>query len=294
VANYQAELNALPLILTTSSWVKDAYARDGVSPGRMVVQPIGCDIDSFKPLPRDHPNVRAVRQTLGVADDEKLILTIGGDGASKGSQEMMAALAKIDSKYPKWRYVCKVWNQERTEKQNRVDLDLADELGIRHKVAYVDGVLSREFMPYLYNACDIYAGPSRQEGFGMPHVEAQACGKPVLSVDAMGIKETVVHGQTGYLARVARWIRITEGKVGPSEGYPERRVIKFAQPKLIAVRANAHDLADYVLRLLSDDDLAARMGAAARAHVEDHFDYRDVAKRVMGLVNERLPTALAA
>ena len=294
VANYQAELNALPLILTTSSWVKEAYARDGVSPDRMVVQPIGCDIDSFKPLPRDHPNVRAVRQTLGVADDEKLILTIGGDGASKGSQEMMAALAKIDSKYPKWRYVCKVWNQERTEKQNRVDLDLAGELGIRHKVAYVDGVLSREFMPYLYNACDIYAGPSRQEGFGMPHVEAQACGKPVLSVDAMGIKETVVHGETGYLARVARWIRITEGKVGPSEGYPERRVIKFAQPKLIAVRANAHDLADYVLRLLSDDDLAARMGAAARAHVEDHFDYRDVAKRVMGLVNERLPTALAA
>jgi starch synthase len=294
VANYQAELNSLPLIMTTSSWVKEAYGRDGVSPDRMVVQPIGCDVDSFKPLPRDHPSVMAVRQTLGVADDEKLILTIGGDGASKGSQEMMVALAKIDSRYPKWRYVCKVWSQERTEKQNRVDLALADELGIRRKVAYVDGVLSREFMPYLYNACDIYAGPSRQEGFGMPHVEAQACGKPVLSVDAMGIKETVVHGQTGYLARVARWIRIREGRVGPAEGYPERQVIHFAQPKPIAVRANTDDLAKYVLELLSDDDLAARMGAAARAHVEDHFDYRDVARSVMGLVSERLPTALAA
>ena len=92
-------------------------------------QPIGCDLNSFRPLPRTDPKVRAVRQTLGVADDEKLILTIGGDGASKGSQEMMAALAKIDAEYPKWRYVCKVWSQQRTEKQNKLDLATSGRTG---------------------------------------------------------------------------------------------------------------------------------------------------------------------
>lgn len=234
--------------------------------------------------------MRAVRQTLGVADDEKLILTIGGDGASKGSQEMMAALARIHAEYPKWRYVCKVWSQQRTQKQNKLDLEMAEELGIRQKVSYVDGVLSREFMPYLYNACDIYAAPSRQEGFGMPHVEAQACGKPVLSVDAMGIKETVVHQKTGYLARVAKWISITEGEAGEAAGYSEKRVVEFAEPKVIAVRANVDDLADYVLRLLTNDKMAARMGEAARAHVEKHFDYRAVAKRVVEVVGDRIMT----
>ncbi len=288
VANYQDELNSLPLILATSSWVMEAYVRDGVSADRMVVQPIGCDLASFAPMPRDDPKVRAVRDALGVADDEKLILTVGGDGASKGSREMMAALAKIDSRYPKWRYVCKVWSQQRTTAQNTEDLKLAEELGIRHKVSYVDGVLSREFMPYLYNACDIYAAPSRQEGFGMPHVEAQACGKPVLSVDAMGIKETVEHGRTGFLARVAEWVSISEGFAGPWAGYPDERIIKFDEPKVIAVRANVDDLAGYVLEMLSDDALAARMGAAARLHIEKHFDYRDVATRVAKLVNERV------
>ncbi|MCX8053281.1 MAG: glycosyltransferase family 4 protein [Armatimonadetes bacterium] len=294
VANYQDELNSLSLILTTSGWVKETYVRDGVSPDRMVVQPIGCDLDSFRPLPRDHRKVRAVRDVLGVPDNVKLILTIGGDAASKGAQEMMRALAMIDSEYPNWRYVCKVWNQERTAKQNALDLELAEELGIREKVSYVDGVLSREFMPFLYNACDIYAAPSRQEGFGMPHVEAQACGKPVLSVDAMGIKETVVHGETGFLARVAEWVAISEAEVDESAGYSEKRVVRFEEPKVVAVRADVEDLANYVLRLLVDDDLAMLMGRAGRSHVEANFDYRKVACSVLNLVREHLPTRLLA
>lgn len=289
VANYQKELNSLPLILATSKWVKETYIRDGVSADRLVVQPIGCDVEAFRPIPHADPRVHAVRESLGVADDEKMILTIGGDGASKGSQEMMHALARIDSEFSKWRYVVKVWNQPRTEKQNQMDLALAEELGIRHKVDYVDGVLSREFMPYLYNACDIYAAPSRQEGFGMPHVEAQACGKPVISVDAMGIKETVIHSETGYLARPAKWISITEGEVGPAIGYPETQTIKFPEPKVIAVRANIHDLEEQVMRLLTDDKLAARLGVAARAHVERSFDYRNVAAQVIDVIRDRLP-----
>ena len=294
VANYQKELNSLPLILTTSGWVREAYVRDGVSPDRMVVQPIGCDLESFRPLAPSHRKVRAVRDALGIPDDVRMILTIGGDGASKGSQEMMHALAMIDREFANWHYVCKVWNQPRAERQNALDLELAEELGIRHKVSYVDGVLSREFMPFLYNACDIYAAPSRQEGFGMPHVEAQACGKPVLSVDAMGIKETVVHGETGFLASVAEWISITEGEAGESAGYSEKRIIKFDEPKVIAVRAEVDDLARDVLRLLADDDLAARMGQAGRRHVEQNFDYRGVAHSVLNLVRERVPIRLPA
>jgi alpha-maltose-1-phosphate synthase len=291
VANYQDLLNSLPLILTTSQWVLDTYVRDGVSPKNMVSMPIGCDTDSFRPLPRHHQKVKAVRDALGVADDEKLILTIGGDGASKGSRETMRALAMVNRRFKKWRFVCKVWFQERTEKQNRLDMELAEELGIRDKVSYIDGVLSREFMPYLYNACDLYAGPSRQEGFGMPHVEAQACGKPVLSIDAMGIKETVVHGQTGFLANIADFVTLKEGIVDQTMGYAERGTVEFAEPKVIAVRANVEQLAEYAEQLLTDDDLAGRMGVAASAHARKDFDYRLLAKRLADVVRERVPMA---
>lgn len=294
VANYQDDLNSLPLILATSSWVLEAYIRDGVSSDRMEVQPIGCDTKSFVPMSKDHPKVRAIRESLGIADDEKFILTVGGDGASKGSQEMMRALAKINSQYPKWKYVVKVWKQDRTEKQNAFDLALAKELGIANKIQYVDGVLSREFMPYLYNACDIYAGPSRQEGFGMPHVEAQACGTPVLSVDAMGIKETVIHGETGFMAKVGKWISISEGEVGPDQGYPRKRVIKFKKPKVIALRADVDDLATYLLKMLSNDSMMAEMSTAAREHVVKNFDYLSVAKHVAELITERVLPTLSA
>lgn len=294
VANYQDELNSLRLVMTTSPWVTENYVRDGCHGDNMVVQPIGCDCDSFYPIPTDHAKVKIVRDALGVADDEILILTVGGDAASKGSQEMMQALAKVNSEFPKWKYVCKVWRQERTEVQNRIDLNLAEDLGIRDKVLYVDGILSREFVPYLYNACDIYAGPSRQEGFGMPHVEAQACGKPVLSVDAMGIKETVIHGETGLLARVGQYITISEADVGPGEGYSERRIVKFAEPKVIGMRANVDDLAEYVLKLMTDASLRNEMGRAARNHVETNFGYCDMARRVVGLLEDRVLMRRAA
>lgn len=288
VANYQNELNSLRLILATSGWVREAYIRDGVDPDLIAVQPIGCDTESFHPIGRDHPGVKAVRESLGVADPEKLILTIGGDGASKGSREMMMALAKVDRYYTNWRYVCKVWKQDRTERQTALDMALAEELGIRDRVRYVDGVLSRDYMPYLYNACDIYAGPSRLEGFGMPHVEAQACGKPVLSVDGMGIKETVVHGVTGLLARVSRWISISEAEVGPAQGYDHEYEVRFDTPKVVALRADVDDLAEYALRLLSDEAAAARMGEAACKHAREQFGYRAVAQRAVQLLEQRL------
>jgi len=47
-------------------------------------------------------------------------------------------------------------------------------------------------MPGIYNACDIFAMPTRElEMFGMAAVEAQACGKPVLASDHGGLRETV-------------------------------------------------------------------------------------------------------
>src|ERR1019366_2548066 len=142
-------------------------------------------------------------------DDQIMILTVGGDAASKGAQEVMQALALIDAQAPDWRYVCKVWAQPRTVQQNLLDLQLAAHLGIDKKVIYSTNVVSHNFMPYLLAACDIYAAPSRLEGFGMIQVEANACAKPVIAINAMAFLDTMVHGETAFLAKVAE-----ERKIG--------------------------------------------------------------------------------
>jgi glycosyltransferase involved in cell wall biosynthesis len=234
----------------------------------------------------DDPKVAAARASLGVPPGDLLLLTVGGDAASKGGREVMEALAMLGDEVPPWRYVCKVWPQPRTTVQNGLDQDLARDLGILDRVSFPTHQISRNLMPYLLSACDIYAAPSRLEGFGMPQVEAGACGKPVIGIRAMAMLDTLVHGETALLARVAREIRITETVLGPESGFqPGTRVI-FNQSRVADYRASSLDIAEYLNLLMNDPDLRARMGAAGRLRVTANYDYRAVARRLMEILSE--------
>jgi glycosyltransferase involved in cell wall biosynthesis len=281
-------LNDLPLILVTSNWVKEVYIRDGIKGDNIVVLPVGCDTDSFVPRCPDDLKVRSIREALGVSDGQIMILTVGGDAASKGAQEVMQALALIDAEAPDWRYVCKVWPQARTVEQNAIDLQLAADLRIDKKVIYSTNVVSHNFMPYLLAACDIYAAPSRLEGFGMIQVEANACGKPVIAIDAMAFLDTMVHGETAFLAKVAEERKITEAVFGEGHGIDDTHRIVFPSPRTAEYRASVPDIAKYLLALMKDSDLRQRMGAAGRKHVVELFDYRQVARRFVKIMSERL------
>jgi hypothetical protein len=69
VAAYQDVLNALPLILVTSNWVRETYIRDGLKGNNIEVLPVGCDTDNFAPRDREDPKVQAIREALGTAGD---------------------------------------------------------------------------------------------------------------------------------------------------------------------------------------------------------------------------------
>ena len=288
IANYQDVLNELPLILVTSNWVKEMYVRDGINGDKIEVLPVGCDTDTFKPYSKDDPKIIAVREALGIAPDELMILTVGGDAASKGGREVMQALAIIDKKVPKWKYVCKVWPQKRTSIQDASDEELAESLGIEKKVIYAVNTISRNFMPYLIGACDIYAAPSRLEGFGMPQVEAGACGKPVLSINAMGMLDTLVHGETALLAGVAQKIVVNEVILGAAAGFKEGHKVVFDTPRIVDYRADVPDIAKYMELLMNDASLRDRLGKAGHERVVANFDYRVVAKKFLRIMSERL------
>ena len=288
IANYQEILNDLPLILVTSQWVKDVYMRDGIKGDNIEVLPVGCDTDAFYPFNKDNPKVAVIREALGIDPDEIMVLTVGGDAASKGAQEVMQALAINNPKAPPWRYVCKVWPQERTELQNLADLKLAEQLGIKQNVIYTMNRVSRNFMPYLINACDIYAAPSRLEGFGMPQVEAGACAKPVIGIKAMGMLDTLIHGKTALLAEVAQEILMRETILGSESGFEERHRHTFVEPRTIDYRASVHDIANYLMDLMENPDLRNELGQAARERVVENYDYRKVAKRFVEIVEQKL------
>ncbi len=288
LANYREILDDLPLILVTSNWVKDVYIRDGLNGENISVLPVGCDTDTFIPREKNDPKIVAVREALGVSPDDLMILTIGGDASSKGAQEVMQAMSIIDAKVPDWKYVCKVWPQPRTEQQNLLDLQLATQLGIEKKVIYTTNIISRNFMPYLIAACDVYAAPSRLEGFGMIQVEANACEKPVLGINAMGLLDTMIHGETAYLANVATEIVVREVTVGKESGYEDGHHVVFKEPRTVDYRASVHDIANYMVDLLQSKEQRQQLGKAGRINAVKNFDYRVVAKSFVKIVQEKL------
>ena len=288
LANYREILDDLPLILVTSNWVKDVYIRDGLNGENISVLPVGCDTDTFIPREKNDPKIVAVREALGVLPDDLMILTIGGDASSKGAQEVMQAMSIIDAKVPDWKYVCKVWPQPRTEQQNLLDLQLATQLGIEKKVIYTTNIISRNFMPYLIAACDVYAAPSRLEGFGMIQVEANACEKPVLGINAMGLLDTMIHGETAYLANVATEIVVREVTVGKESGYEDGHHVVFKEPRTVDYRASVYDIANYMVDLLQSKEQRQQLGKAGRINAVKNFDFRVVAKSFVKIVQEKL------
>jgi starch synthase len=288
IANYREVLDALPLILVTSNWVKEVYIRDGIKGDNIEVLPVGCNTDLFRPYDKNDEKIAAVREGLGISPDELMILTVGGDAASKGAQEVLHALAMIDIKVPNWKYICKVWPQSRTKLQNLFDLQMVTELGFEKDVSYITDTTSRDFMPYLIAACDIYAAPSRLEGFGMPQVEAGACAKPVVSIKAMGMLDTLVHGQTAFLANVAQEIIANEVILGSESGFKEEHKVVFQSPRILEYRASVDDIAKHLMALMTDPALREKMGQAGRERVVNKFDYRIVAKRFVQIIHEKL------
>ncbi|MBI2515160.1 glycosyltransferase family 4 protein [Candidatus Wolfebacteria bacterium] len=299
VANYREILGSLPLVFTTSDWVRKTFERDGVSTKNFVTAYIGLDTELFQSIPKNDPRIKLIREMAGVKENEVMILTAGGDVTSKGAQEIFKALKIVDQEFSakggsasdgkNWKYVCKIWGGASADDHYKDEMALIEELGeSKDKVVYLEGSMSREFMPLLLNACDIYAAPSRLEGFGMIQVEAMACGKPVISINEMGPKETIIHGETGFLANVDSTVDLEKEWGYTSMGFEERQMIIFDKPKTFAYRANVDEIADYLLKLLTNPELREKMGKAGREHAVQNFEYHKIAREMTQEIKSRL------
>ncbi|MHB0858769.1 MAG: glycosyltransferase [Anaerolineae bacterium] len=130
---------------------------------------------------------------------------------------------------------------------------LAAEQRVAERVHFL-GFVPEEDMPALFRAVDLFAITSTCEVQSLPTLEAMATRLPVVAADAVALPEIVKHGLNGYL-------------VPPRE------------PQAVA---------DAVVRILLDRDMAARMGEAGYAIAREHnesrtFDrYEQLYRRLVG------------
>jgi len=79
------------------------------------------------------------------------------------------------------------------------ELDKIKQLAARHDNIEVLGFVDDKKLAELVGSCLANIYIPRQEDFGMTPLEAAAAGKPTIGVDDGGLRETIIHGQTGYL-----------------------------------------------------------------------------------------------
>jgi glycosyltransferase involved in cell wall biosynthesis len=104
----------------------------------------------------------------------------------------------------------------------------------------------------------------------------------------MGMLDTLVDGETAFLANVARQIVVDEVILGSESGFEDKHRVVFTKPRTVDYRANVQDIAVALKLLMTDEALRDKLGTAGRKRVVEHFDYRVVAKRFLDIMKDKL------
>ncbi len=209
-----------------------------------VVVPPGVDVERFRPLAADER--AAARRRIGLPETGRLVVSVSRLVPRKGMDVLVEAAARLAP--------------------DRPDLCVAiggsgrDRARLERLAARLDapvwflGRVADEDLPALDAAADVWAMLCRnrwlgleQEGFGIVFLEAAAAGVAQVAGRSGGAEEAVEHEVTGLV---------------------------LDRPADVVVAADA------LARLLDDDALRARLGAAARARAVSTFDYDLIARRL--------------
>jgi len=144
--------------------------------------PHGVDLTRFNPSISGD----AVRNRLNIRDTT-VILYVGRLEAHKGLQWFLKALSLIRNERKDIKIKAMIVGSGRERKNLET---FAKRLNVSDIVIFA-GRVSEEELPSYYAASDIFVIPSLYEGFGLPILEAQACGSPVIGSDCTAIAETI-------------------------------------------------------------------------------------------------------
>lgn len=245
-----------------SAFVRDSFIRSGAAPEKIVVVPNGVNTQVFNPDGPAYPLVtnktfrflfvggslkrkgvdlllEAYGKAFGPADDVCLIIK---DFGTRGLYMNLSYRSEIEAFMAQ---------PEHPEVLYLQDLDLAD-----------------TDMAALYRSCQVYVHPYRGEGFGMPILEALACGRPVMVPNAGPAPEFCPPAATTW---IPTWVQFEDSRDVGGVGLADYQPF-WNEPDV--------DALSQLLRqaYLHPEKLVAQ-GIAARKHAL-HYDWQQIALQV--------------
>ena len=239
-------------------YVRDIYVRSGVDPRKVRVIPLGVNPLLFNPRrrPARLPTSKSYR-----------FLFVGGAVLRKGFDVLLRAYTEEFTSDDDVSLVVKDFFYGGEAGR---DVRAARRRKGAPEILYSYGHTHFHDLGGLYTACDCYVHPYRSEGFGLPIVEAMACGLPVI-VTGWGASRDFCNDAVAYL------IPAEETRVPPAlwdRGLPTVGPPTWSEPDVTALRRTMR-------RVFENRDEASRKGARASAHVLGRFTWTRTVDQMM-------------
>lgn len=145
--------------------------------------------DSVRFTPAARLKLRSsARASLRLMDDTFAVLLIGNDWRNKGLPCLLEAVSKLPDSRLRLLIV--------GEDTPAAFLEMQQRLGMTGRVEYLP---PRADVEFYYAAADVYTGPSLEDSFSLPPLEAMSSGLPVIVSRASGVSEIIHHGEDGLI-----------------------------------------------------------------------------------------------
>ncbi len=243
-------------IIAVSDETRDDVLRHfDVNPDKVVIIPNGIDIDEYQPA--DSFDTLA---EYGIPQDLEYVLFVGRVTRQKGIIHLVRAIKDLD---PNIGVVLCAGQPDTEEIGREMTEGVTSVQKERDHVYWIPEMVSKRTAIELYSRAAVFCCPSVYEPFGIINLEAMACGTPVVASAVGGIKEVVVHNETGLLVLFEPDIHSSSGVLNPEQ---------FSQ-----------DLAVAINRVFQDKQLAQKMAKAGRKRVEEIYSWSTIAEKVVYL-----------
>lgn len=180
-------------VMAVSHYTRDRLLREqSLQPSHVSVLPNAFDASRFQIGPKP----KYLLERYGLTPDQPVILTVSRldqNTGYKGYNQIIQGLEQIRRQIPNAHYIL-------AGKGNNIPHieALVRQLNLQDCVTLTGFVPEAELADH-YNLCDVFALPSRGEGFGIVYLEALACGKPVLAGNQDGAVDPLLNGEIGCL-----------------------------------------------------------------------------------------------
>lgn len=131
---------------------------------------------------------KEIIKKFGIKNDEKVILYVGSEQPRKNIPFLLEAVSQLKKKLPEIKLL-KVGTPQVPGIREKLH-KLIETLGLQKEVIFA-GYVSESDLTKYYNAADLFVFPTLYEGFGLPPLEAMACGTPVITSNVTSLPEVV-------------------------------------------------------------------------------------------------------